>query len=85
MEAWGCGAEPVASMSQSPSHLMAGQPLSPIPKAAKAEAPASPTEGALARMGDRTFWNHQPTSSSFPVTVLRMLGGGVMNLGVAFV
>lgn len=54
---------------------MAGQPLSPIPKAAKAEAPASPTEGALASMGDRTFWNHQPTSSSFPVTVLRMLGG----------
>lgn len=53
---------------------MAGQPLSPIPKAAKAEALASLTEGASASMGGRTFWNHQPTSS-FPVTVLRMLGG----------
>lgn len=54
---------------------MAGQPLSPIPKAAKTEAPGSPTEGALANMGGRTFWNHQPTSSSFPVTVLRILEG----------
>lgn len=50
-------------------------------KAAKTEAPASPTEGTSAAhgglplsMGGRTFWNHQPTSSS-SVTVMRMLDG----------